>query len=317
MAYKILPDKKILVIGDLMVDHYILGACTRISPEAPVPVVEIASERKTLGGAGNVLKNIQSFGNYADIVSVVGEDIQGDDIRQGLVAAGLLANGIIKDASRCTTIKSRVLVDNHQLIRLDREITKPISDVIEANIVQILKKKICLFDLVLISDYNKGLLTKGLLQNIFTICKKNNVKTILDPKGTDFSKYDGVFAIKPNRKEAEIATGMLITDDESLIAVCKELKRITSAENVIITLSEKGIACLTNKGFSIIPTKAMDIIDVTGAGDTVLASLGIAIVSGNSMEDACDFANHAAAVVVSKAGSATTTLSEIENFYVN
>ncbi|MBB6240091.1 D-beta-D-heptose 7-phosphate kinase/D-beta-D-heptose 1-phosphate adenosyltransferase [Pedobacter sp. AK013] len=302
---------KILVIGDLMIDHYIYGDCTRISPEAPVPVVEVDREEYTLGGAGNVLKNIVAFNCYGDIVSIVGDDENASLISKELTDYGLLGNGIVKDSTRCTTIKSRVLAVKHQLIRLDRENSSPISVEQEDNVMKVFESKVGLFNIVLISDYNKGLLTPSLLKKIFDSAKKHGIKTVLDPKGLDFSKYLGVNVIKPNRKEAAIATGIAIKDESSLRAACVKLKEITAADDIIITLSEDGIANYSNNELTIIPTKALDVVDVTGAGDTVLASLGLALGAGKSIIEACEFANHAAAIVVNKVGSATATLAEI------
>jgi rfaE bifunctional protein kinase chain/domain len=312
MKFNIDSTKKILVIGDLMLDHYIYGDCTRISPEAPVPVVEIKNETYTLGGAGNVLENLVTFGCIADIVTIVGDDENSKIVFEELASNNLHGNGVFKDVSRCTITKSRVLVSNHQLIRLDREIITPINTDTEQTILKSLKQLIKQYDIVLISDYNKGLLTQNLLQGIFTICKAEGIQTIVDPKGSDFSKYKGVNIIKPNRKEAIIASGINITDRKSLTAACIKIREITNCNSVVVTMSEDGIAMFTNDTLKVIPTKALDVIDVTGAGDTVLASLGVALASGNTLYNACDFANHAAAVVVSKVGSATATLKEVE-----
>lgn len=306
---------KVLVVGDLMVDHYIYGNCTRISPEAPVPVVHVQDEVYTLGGAGNVLNNIFSFDCYGEIISVVGDDDNSNFVFNELTKHNIVGNGVLKDPDRCTTMKSRVLAINHQLIRMDKEETTPISQEIEKRMISIFEKKVDLFDVVLISDYNKGLLTDNLLEAIFEISLKSGVPTILDPKGNDFSKYIGVDIIKPNKKEASIATGVDIKDDASLELACLKLKEITKAKHIIITLSEDGIAYFTDNRLDISPTKAEQVVDVTGAGDTVLAALAFAIGNGNSIKDACDFANHAAAIVVKKAGSAIASLDEIEESF--
>jgi rfaE bifunctional protein kinase chain/domain len=311
MNYSINESIKILVIGDIMLDHYIYGNCNRISPEAPVPVVEVSNESYTLGGAGNVLKNIRSLNCQADIVSVIGNDDNATVIIDHLLSHGIDSAGLIKDNSRCTTIKSRVLVANHQLIRLDREITKPVSNTIANNLLNVIRENVNKYDIVLLSDYNKGLLTEHLLEQVFKLCKDAGIKTILDPKGLDFKKYQGVNVIKPNKKEAIAATGIEINDRDSLEAACKKIKQLTGCDDVIITMSEKGMAFYSGAQLEIIPTKALDVVDVTGAGDTVLASLGVALAAGHTLYEACDFANHAAAVVVSKVGSATATLKEI------
>ena len=315
MDYTIKSDLKILVIGDLMIDHYIYGICNRISPEAPVQVVEVKRDFYTLGGAGNVLQNLTAFKTNANIISVVGDDDDADIVAVQLGNAGISGKYLIKDAQRCTTIKSRVMVQSHQLIRLDREVTTLISGDVEAAVLALVKDQASGYDIVLISDYNKGLLSHTLLAEIFAICRKNGVITLLDPKGVDFSKYNGVNIIKPNKKEAIIASGINITDVDSLRAACIRLKEITNCDSVIITMSEEGIAMFNNNILEVIPTKALDVIDVTGAGDTVLAAIGVAIASGNTLYEACHFANHAAAIVVSKVGSATATLLEIEESF--
>lgn len=306
----------VLVVGDVMIDHYIYGSCNRISPEAPVQVVEVEREDYTLGGAGNVLKNLVAFNCKVDLLSVVGKDTQGELVLQRLNECGVLGDGLIVDESRCTTVKSRVLSSNHHLIRLDRESVAGIDSSVEMEMINAFRNKIADVDLVLISDYDKGVLTKGLLSEIFAISKAHGKLTLVDPKGKDFSKYVGVNIIKPNKKEAVLATGIAIKDKESLKRACISLKELTNCDHVIITLSEEGIAHYSNNELAISPTKALDVIDVTGAGDTVLASLGVSLAAGKSLHKACDFANHAAAIVVSKVGSAVVTYEEIkEKFF--
>lgn len=317
MNYKIDNNIRILVIGDLMLDHYIYGNCNRISPEAPVQVVEVKKELYTLGGAGNVIKNLRSFNCHTHIISVVGQDENAEMVITQLTEAGVSHNGIVKDNQRCTTIKSRVLVSNHQLIRLDREDIRTVDDATAQKIIQLVEAEVGNYDMVLLSDYNKGLLSDVLLNRVFEICRVAGIKTLVDPKGNDFTKYRGANMIKPNKKEAIIATGVNIVNNETLLAACIKMKEITGCDDVIITMSEDGIALFSNNQLTVIPTKALDVVDVTGAGDTVLASLGLAMASGNSLYQACDFANHAAAIVVSKVGSATATLSEIEDKFLN
>ena len=317
MSIKINKNLRVLVIGDIMLDHYIFGNCSRISPEAPVPIVEITNETFTLGGAGNVLENIQSLSSQADIIAVVGVDDHSEIVLAHLVKHNISPEGLVKDSDRCTTLKSRVLAVNHQLIRLDREITKPITPKIINSLLLILKKNISKYDVVLLSDYNKGLLADDFIKEIFNICRGANVKTILDPKGLNFKKYNGVNVIKPNKKEASLATNIVINDKKSLQLACEKIVEDTGCEQVVITMSEEGMALYDGAELVVIATKALNIIDVTGAGDTVLSSLGIALASGNSFQHACEFANHAAAVVVNKVGSSTVTLAEIsERFFI-
>lgn len=311
MDYSINKNFKILVVGDIMLDHYIYGDCNRISPEAPVPVVEVKSESYTLGGAGNVVKNLNAFKCEVDIVCVVGDDENANIVTNILEKENALINSVVIDEDRCTTIKTRVLAANHQLIRLDLENKNPVSTYIEQKIIDSISLNIERYNVVLLSDYNKGMLTERVLSAIFKMCREKSIITIVDPKGVDFSKYKGVNIIKPNKKEASASTDILITDNETLQMACQKIKEMTDCDDVIITMSEDGIALYLENALEIIPTKAIDVIDVTGAGDTVLASLGFAIALGKTLQQACDFANHAAAVVVSKVGSATVTLEEI------
>ncbi|MEO6524914.1 MAG: D-glycero-beta-D-manno-heptose-7-phosphate kinase [Mucilaginibacter sp.] len=317
MNVSVKNDVKVLVIGDMMLDHYIYGICNRISPEAPVQIVEIKEEEYTLGGAGNVLKNLKSFNVNANVMSVVGNDDNAQIVNEHLNAMGVFNFTLINDEERCTTVKSRVLVSNHQLIRLDKEDIRPINNNIANQLIRLLEKNIKNYDIVLLSDYNKGLLSPTLLKHLFAICKAEGILTVIDPKGIDFSKYKGVNVIKPNKKEAIIASGINITNYESLRAACEKIKEITECDSVIITMSEDGMAFFNEDVLEIIPTKAIDVVDVTGAGDTVLASLGLAFASGYTLREACNFANHAAAVVVSKVGSATATLDEVEQKLLN
>ncbi|WP_448699627.1 D-glycero-beta-D-manno-heptose-7-phosphate kinase [Mucilaginibacter sp. AW1-3] len=313
--FSITKTCKILVIGDVMLDHYIYGDCNRISPEAPVPVVEVRSEDYLLGGAGNVVKNLNALGCQVNIVCIVGDDEHAVTVVEKLKNEGVPAAGIVTDGDKCTTIKTRILAARHQLIRLDREDTRTISTKIEKQIADTVKLIAKNYDVVLVSDYNKGMLSAGLLQTIFESCRKESIPTILDPKGTDFAKYKGVNIIKPNKKEAVAATGIKITDTESLYKACAKIKEITACDDVIVTMSEEGIALYADEKIDIVPTRALEVIDVTGAGDTVLASLGLAIAAGGSLHQACIFANHAASIVVNKTGSATATLAEIEESF--
>jgi len=311
-----LHNIKILVVGDLMIDHYMWGKFERISPEAPVPIIDIVSEEVTLGGAGNVLKNLNSFGVSADVVSVVGDDNSADELFVLLNDAGFDVNGILRQAGRVTSKKSRVLASKHQMMRFDRESKQPVNPASEDFIIDFVKANITNYKLVLLSDYLKGTLTSRILSKVIACARENNVTVIVDPKGSDYSKYHGANIIKPNKKEAAIATGIDIVDAETLKAAAQNLQEQTGADAIVVTLSEEGMA-IYNDHFEIIPTKASEVFDVTGAGDTVLASVGICVASGMGIKDACIFANHAAAIVVAKIGSAVTTvqavLTHIEN----
>jgi len=305
-----LAKLKILVIGDLMIDHYMWGKFERISPEAPVPIVDITKEDVTLGGAGNVLKNLKSFGIKIDVVSVIGDDYCADELCTLLENAQIDLKGIYREANRITSKKTRVLASNHQMIRIDNESKISIDQQSETSIINYVKANITDYNVILISDYLKGNLTDNVLENVITCARNNNVIVIVDPKGSNYAKYAGANIVKPNKKEASIATGISIHDTDSLNRAANALKKQIKADTIVITLSEDGMA-ICNDHFEIIPTKASEVFDVTGAGDTVLASIGICIASGMSIKDACIFANHAAAIVVSKIGSAVTTVDEV------
>jgi len=294
-----------------MLDHYINGSCERISPEAPVQIVDISGEIYSLGGAGNVLKNLQAFGCKSSLISISGNDDHAQIVAAELKKIKPDFYRLVKDEQRRTTIKTRVIVNNHQLIRLDKEDKIYCSDAVADDIYQFLKTKITELDILILSDYCKGVLSTRLVTNIIKLCTDNKVITIVDSKDKDLSKYYGATLIKPNKKEASLASGINIINDGSLEQACKKIALITACKTVVVTLSEDGIAVYHQNKLTKIPTKALDIFDVTGAGDTVVAALAFALANNLSISEACDFANSAAAVVVAKFGSAVATLDEI------
>lgn len=302
---------KICVIGDMMLDHYINGSCDRISPEAPVQIVDVSGETYSLGGAGNVLKNLQAFGCDGSIISISGNDDTSQVVTDEIEKIKPHFYYQVKDNERRTTIKTRIVVNRHQLIRLDKEDKVYCNDIIADEIFSLLKTKVTELDVVILSDYCKGVLSTHLVKNVIELCTANNVITIVDSKDKDLSKYYGVTVVKPNKKEASLASGINITDDISLEAACKKIAETTDCQTVVVTLSEDGIAIYNDNKLIKKPTKALDVFDVTGAGDTVIASLGFALANDLSISAACDFANSAAAVVVAKFGSAVATLDEI------
>ncbi len=304
---------RIAIIGDLMIDHYMWGSCNRISPEAPVQVVSVERETRVLGGAGNVINNLQSLGAEVSIFSVIGDDSNAKEMQRLLEQREVSSITIINESGRRTTKKSRIIASNQQVIRYDDETTKEIVLSSQFHLFEAFKQEIFLYDMVIISDYAKGVLTPNLTRDIISLSKDFNKPILVDPKGSDYSKYYGATLLTPNRKEATLATGVDIVDDVSLEKAIRKLKDDLGLDYSIITLSEDGIALLDSE-VKTIPTVAREIFDVTGAGDTVIASLGVALASGMSIEEACDFSNKAAAIVVAKVGSATVTLNEIEEY---
>lgn len=294
-----------------MLDHYISGSCDRISPEAPVQVVDVVSDVYSLGGAGNVLKNLQAFGCQGSLISLSGNDDNNRIVAEELEKITPSFYHLGLDNKRRTTIKTRVVVNNHQLIRLDREDKIYCDDAVADGLVNFLKTKINQLDVVILSDYCKGALSDKLVKDVITLCNENNVTTIVDSKDKDLSKYKGVTLVKPNRKEASLASGINIVDDLTLEAACRKIADVTACNTVVVTLSEAGIGIYHNGKLTKKPTKALDVFDVTGAGDTVIAALGFALANGFEISEACDFANSAAAIVVAKFGSAVATLDEV------
>jgi D-beta-D-heptose 7-phosphate kinase/D-beta-D-heptose 1-phosphate adenosyltransferase len=302
----------ILVIGDLMIDHYIWGDATRLSPEAPVPIVNVKDESTTLGGAANVAQNLVALGAKVTLGGVIGDDAFGARLIEILAGEGIATDAILKDAQRPTTVKTRVVAGSHQLVRVDREITDPIFSELEDELVDKLDHYINEADIVLFSDYGKGLFSEGLTQRLIKLTKTKQKKVIIDPKGLDYQKYKGAFIIKPNRKElAEAAKTEKIKTIEDLQKAAKVIFKHTDAAYLIVTLSEEGMVILDELTYKLLPVKATAVFDVTGAGDTVLATIAYFIASGLSIEEACELANHAAAIVIRRVGSATTTIDEI------
>ncbi len=301
----------ILVIGDLMCDHYLFGKVERISPEAPVQVVEIEKEETLLGGAGNVINNLLSLGANVEVASVVGDDECGEWLKKRLAKKGIKLKNIITQNGRHTSKKTRVISSNQQIVRFDKESRDDISKQSEEDIISCIND--IEIDIILLSDYAKGVLTSSLTKKLINFAKDRNIPIFIDPKGSDYSKYSGATLITPNKKEAQMATNINITSDKELIKAGNVLKERFDLESVIITLSEEGIA-IFDKDFEKIPTVAKEVYDVTGAGDTVLATLGYGVATGLSLSEAARLANLAAGVVVGKVGSATATLSEIEEY---
>ncbi len=304
----------ILVVGDLMLDSYLWGGAERISPEAPVPVVAVTKETKSLGGAGNVVANLISLGANVWVSSILGSDEAAKIIKSELKRVGADVSGIFEDASRTTSLKTRVMAGSHQIVRFDKETKNEIDTVNEAKIVDFASKNGSNFDAILLSDYKKGILTDSLTQQLINLANSLNIPVLADPKGSDYSKYKNATLLTPNKKEAAEATKIEIKDDNKLFEAGIKLKRELNLKYSIITLSEDGIGIFDESGTTKLPTLAQEVFDVTGAGDTVLAALGISLAMGADIVEAAKFANKAAAVVVAKVGSATVTLEEIISF---
>ena len=301
---------KLLVIGDLMIDHYLWGQTQRISPEAPVPVVDVHRESEVLGGAGNVVNNLVALGAQVAVASAIGPDENGRRLRRMLEDLGVETSAVLEESGRRTTRKSRVIASHQQVIRFDSESRQGLLPETEEALLEKIEAQIGRCDTVLLSDYGKGVLTERFTQEVIALARRHGVRVMVDPKGTDYSKYRGATAITPNRKEASEATGIAITDEASLREAGFRLREELELERAIITLSEEGMA-IFGEEMRVIPTVAKEVYDVTGAGDTVIATLGFVRAAGGTIDEAARIANAAAAVVVGKLGSATASWEEI------
>ena len=307
-------SKKVLVIGDLMIDHYLWGSCERISPEAPVQVVDIKKESTVLGGAGNVVNNLRALNMDVTVMSVTGDDEVAEELIQMLENLGS-DHFLIMDENRQTSKKSRIIASHQQVVRYDKESKETINYEYEQALVYKIFETINQYDIVILSDYGKGVLTDSLISKVIFAASGCDTKVLVDPKGEDFTRYRGAYLLTPNKSEAQKATDIVIKDDASLLEALKTLRNNASLAVPMITLSEDGIAILDENDKVIKkPTVAREVFDVTGAGDTVISALAYGISNEMSMDKALEFANLAAGVVVGKLGSATASLEEIEEY---
>jgi len=303
----------ILVIGDLMIDHYLWGSCERISPEAPVQVVDINKETTVLGGAGNVVNNLKALGARVSVSGVIGDDENGEELVKMLNEIDVASDDLIIQKGRKTSKKSRVIAVSQQILRYDKESKNDIEQNSVEKILERLANSVENYDVIILSDYGKGVLTDKLCQGIISLADAKKIKVLVDPKGSDFSKYRGAYLLTPNKKEAILATGIDIKDADSLKEALLKLKNECELDISLITLSEDGIG-LYDDEVKTFPTVAKEVFDVTGAGDTVIASIAFALSVGKGIDDVAKFANLAAGVVVGKIGSATVTIDEIEEY---
>jgi D-beta-D-heptose 7-phosphate kinase/D-beta-D-heptose 1-phosphate adenosyltransferase len=295
-----------------MLDEYLYGAVTRISPEAPVPVVEINNEQVRLGGAANVANNIRSLGDEPYLVGVVGEDEASIKLSQLLKEKGISRDYLVNDSERPTTIKTRIIAHSQQVVRADREDTREITGDLEKRILDKFNMVSDRIKAVIISDYGKGVITASLLEKIIPACRNKGIFVAVDPKETHFLNYKKVSLITPNHHEAGFAAGKRIKTDEDLNAVGKLLLDKLQADSILITRGEKGMALFNANGeVDYFPTVAKKVFDVTGAGDTVIASFVSAVAAGATLKEAAVFSNCAAGVVVGEIGTANVTLPQL------
>ncbi len=314
MSYnKVLKEfgkQRILVIGDLILDRYIWGKVDRISPEAPVPIVEVTKEDFLLGGASNVANNIRALGGSATIVGVIGNDRAGDVLTNLLDKQGIRCQGVVR-CSRNTIVKTRIIAHNQQVVRFDREDKERLDGKISKEILEYIRGVLPDHNAVIISDYKKGVVSSELIGEILKNAKPSHIFVSVDPKVSHFRFYKGVSLITPNLVEASLASGIEIKDEKSLISAGKTLLKKLSCDAVLITRGEQGMSLFEKEKVTHIPTVTKDVYDVTGAGDTVIAAFTLAHAAGASLKNAAVIANHAAGIVVGKVGTAVATPDQL------
>lgn len=298
---------RILIIGDLMLDHYVWGSVERISPEAPVQILKITRENNRLGGASNVALNLIALGAKAHICGIVGDDSDGKIIVDLLDSAGIERDLLCVKSDFQSIKKTRFIASNQQVLRVDRE---SVDMSLDSTILEKIKDSLDDFNAIILSDYGKGALGVDFTRQIIALANERKIPILCDPKGDDYSKYANATLLTPNKKEAQIATNIRIDSAESLLDSLKKLKNDYNLTYALITLSEDGMAIYDDK-MTQIPTLAKEVYDVTGAGDTVIAALAFGICTNMDIYESAKFANAAAAVVVGKIGSAQATRAEI------
>lgn len=304
-----LGTEKILVIGDLMLDCYTIGKASRISPEAPVPILLVKDERSLPGGAGNVALNLLSLGQEVVLIGRFGDDLAGKYLLKALIDSNISTDSIFLEPGYKTPVKNRIIADNQQMIRIDHEINSALTEEVEARIISSLPKLLEDVSAVAISDYGKGFLTRNLLKAVIKEARSRGIVVAADPKGADFTKYEGAFVLKPNLKEAYAAANL--TEESTLEQVASALLHGAQVDNLMITRSENGISLFDHLKRQDFPVKVKEVKDVTGAGDTVLATLTACLASKMTLTQAAELSNVAASLAIEHVGCARITLADM------
>lgn len=303
--------RRVAVLGDVLLDEFLWGEATRISPEAPVPVILLERESWSLGGAANVAANVRALGGDVTLFSVIGRDRAGEQVRELLQECGIDDSGLLTKSGRPTTVKQRVLARNKHVLRIDREHTAPLSAKEAGRLLRVLEARCGEFDALLISDYAKGCLTSTILRGIARLGQSGKLAICIDPKDRN-QRYSGATVIKPNLREIEEMTGLAIRDEETLQQAAARVFRRHAPKHLLVTRGKDGMTLFDAAGGRTrIHTAAMQVTDVTGAGDTTLAVLGLGLAAGAEMREAALLANLAAGLVVSKAGTAVVYPDEL------
>ena len=309
-----MPKTRIVVVGDLILDRYLIGDTDRLSPEAPVPVVTVREHRAALGGAANVAANVAAMGATCRLVGVVGDDPTGRALRAEMATLRLTDSFVETTAGRPTTSKTRVLARGQQVVRIDEEVDRLLDDVELARVIARTEEALADADALLLEDYNKGLLAPPLIRAAMATATRRGIPVVVDPKFRQFFDYAGATVFKPNRREMEAALGAAV-DLEKRNALPEALTRL-KVDNLLLTLGAEGMVLVTRDGATTtLPSLAREVYDVSGAGDTVTAWAGTALASGASVQEAAELANYAAGIEVGKSGVAVVTRDEVLDLY--
>jgi D-beta-D-heptose 7-phosphate kinase/D-beta-D-heptose 1-phosphate adenosyltransferase len=306
------PGCRVLVVGDVMLDEFVWGRVARISPEAPVPVVEVMGQSFHLGGAANVAANVRALGGQAVVAGVIGRDQTGERVREALAHAGVEDALAVAEDDRPTTLKTRIIAHHQQVVRADRERADEIGAALERAVLARVEPALGGVRAVVVSDYQKGVVTARLMKVLLVRARRRRLPVLVDPKVRHFSRYRGADLVTPNQLEAEQASGIRIRDEADLRAAGEKILRLLSCGAVLITRGEHGMSLFPRGGAPVhVPTAAREVFDVTGAGDTVIATLGLALGAGARLAEAAVLANFAAGVAVGKLGTATASPAEL------
>jgi len=306
-----LADRKVVVVGDLMLDRFLWGQVRRVSPEAPVPIVDLERETRSVGGAANVARNLSGLGLQVALVGVTGADPGRDLLLAELATANLDSDGVLIARDRGTTIKTRVLGNCRQMLRIDEEQPTPLPESDRKRLLTVATARLAQADALLLSDYAKGTLTEELCRTLIALARGRGLPVLVDPKGKDFGRYAGATLITPNRGELALAAGVAAQDLDALVAAGSVMRDTLNLESLVLTLSEQGLILIEADGNHRIPATAREVYDVSGAGDTVIATFAAGLAAGLRRIDTAHLANLAAGIVVGKTGTAPITAREL------
>jgi D-beta-D-heptose 7-phosphate kinase/D-beta-D-heptose 1-phosphate adenosyltransferase len=307
-----LKGTRVLCVGDVMLDHFVYGQVERVSPEAPIPILKVERETRMLGGAGNVLRNLEALGATGCFISVLGDDDAGREITRLVGACAGVAAHTLVEAGRTSTIKTRLVAANQQMLRADRETIAPIDSHVRADLLRLVDQTLPEHEVVIVSDYAKGVLAEGVAAAVIAAARAAGKPVVVDPKGTDYSLYRGASVLKPNRRELAQATRMPVGTLDEVVAAARVLIAACDFGALLVSLSEDGMVLVEGGGdVHPLPAAAREVFDVSGAGDTVIATLAAGLAGGLSLLDSAHLANLAAGIVVGKIGTAVTHAGEI------